>query len=411
MSADPALVPEPIRPLAVTRLSLTDFRCYRRLRLELGADPVVLTGPNGAGKTNLLEALSFLVPGRGLRRAKLAEIDWRQANSDDDARWAVAATVLTSTGAFEIGTAHEPPTPRAADASAVDDGGNETGDGRRVVRIDGRPSRGQAGLAQLVSMVWLTPDMDRLFLEGGSARRRFLDRLVYGFEPDHAGRVAAYEHALRERMRLLRADSAPVDPSWLAALEDRMAREGVAIAVARRNFADRLSRAAELAEGPFPRPILRVEGVLEDWLSGGPALLAEDRLREALSSSRAQDAETGRVSVGPHRSDLVAIHAAKAQAAALCSTGEQKALLLSIILAYARLKILDSGVPPILLLDEVIAHLDAVRRAALFESLLALGAQAWLTGTDEALFEPLGGAAQFFRVSNATIEPVRERIV
>jgi DNA replication and repair protein RecF len=317
----------------------------------------------------------------------------------------VAATVLTSTSAFEIGTAHEPAAPRAADAGVPDDGGSEAGDGRRIVRIDGRSSRGQAGLARLVSMMWLTPDMDRLFLEGGSARRRFLDRLVYGFDPDHAGRVGAYEHALRERARLLRTESAPVDQSWLAALEDRLAREGVAIAVARRHLADRLTRAAMLSEGPFPRPLVRVEGILERWLDEGPALLAEDRLRAALASSRALDAESGRTSVGPHRSDLAVTHVEKAQAAAQCSTGEQKALLLSIILAYARLKVLDTGVPPLLLLDEVIAHLDATRRAALFEALLTLGAQTWLTGTDEALFSPLGGTAQFFRVVDAAVAP------
>lgn len=412
MSSDAALAPEPVRPLAVTRLALTDFRCYRRLRLEMRAEPVVMTGPNGAGKTNLLEALSFLVPGRGLRRARLGEIDWRdESSSDGAAHWAVAATVLTATGAFEIGTAHEPGTARIGEASTPDDSGNEMGDGRRIVRIDGRPSRGQAALARLVSMMWLTPDMDRLFLEGGSARRRFLDRLVYGFEPDHAGRVAAYEHALRERMRLLRGEAGSADRSWLTVLEDRMAREGVAIAVARRHFADRLTRAAALSEGPFPCPRLRIEGMLEAWLDEGPALLVEDRLRDALAVHRAQDAETGRASIGPHRSDLAVTHVGKGQAAAQCSTGEQKALLLGIVLAYARLKILDSGTPPILLLDEVIAHLDAVRRTALFEALLALGAQAWLTGTDEALFAPLCGAAQFFHVNDAAIAPVRERIM
>jgi DNA replication and repair protein RecF len=413
MSADPALAPEPVRPLAVTRLALTDFRCYRRLRLEAGAEPIVLTGPNGAGKTNLLEALSFLIPGRGLRRARLGEIDRRDDSLDSGPHWAVAATVLTPAGAFEIGTAHEPAAVRTINADVSDSGASESGearDGRRIVRIDGRPSRGQASLARLVSMLWLTPDMDRLFLEGGSARRRFLDRLVYGFDPDHAGRVAAYDHAMRERTRLLRTESVPADQSWLTALEDRMAREGVAIAVVRRHLADRLTRAATLLDGPFPRPLVGVEGILENWLDGGPALLAEDRLRAALRSSRALDAGSGRASVGPHRSDLIVVHAEKAQAAAQCSTGEQKALLLSIILACARLKILDTGAPPVLLLDEVIAHLDATRRAALFGALVALGAQTWLTGTDEALFSPLSGTARFFRVVDAVVEPAGERM-
>jgi DNA replication and repair protein RecF len=202
----------------------------------------------------------------------------------------------------------------------------------------------------------------------------------------------------------------PADQSWLTALEDRMAREGVAIAVVRRHLADRLTRAATLLDGPFPRPLVGVEGILENWLDGGPALLAEDRLRAALRSSRALDAGSGRASVGPHRSDLIVVHAEKAQAAAQCSTGEQKALLLSIILACARLKILDTGAPPVLLLDEVIAHLDATRRAALFGALVALGAQTWLTGTDEALFSPLSGTARFFRVVDAVVEPAGERM-
>jgi DNA replication and repair protein RecF len=412
MPADPALAPEPVRPLAVTRLALTDFRCYRWLRLELGPEPIVLTGPNGAGKTNMLEALSFLVPGRGLRRAGLAEIDRRDASLESRSPWGVAATVSTSTGAFEIGTAHEPPAPRPAGSDTSDDGGGEAAegrDGRRIVRIDGRASRGQAGLARLVSMIWLTPEMDRLFLEGGSPRRRFLDRLVFGFDSDHASRVGAYEHALRERTRLLRTGSASADQSWLTALEDRMAREGVAIAVARRHLADRLTRVAQSSEGPFPKPSITIEGTVERWLDGGPALLAEDRMRAALADSRSGDAESGRTAVGPHRSDLVVVHVAKARLAAQCSTGEQKALLLSIVLAYARLKILDTGAPPIVLLDEVIAHLDAARRSALFEALLALGAQTWLSGTDEALFAPLSGAAQFFRVSDAVVAPARER--
>lgn len=394
MIADPALAPFPSGPMAVTRLSLAEFRCYPRLRLDLDARPVVLTGANGAGKTNLLEALSFLAPGRGLRRARLAEVG--RLGADPATPWAVAATLATPDGPTEIGTAHEPP------SGPVSSHG-EARDGKRAVQIDGKPSRGQAQLARLVSVVWLTPDMDRLFADGASARRRFLDRLVYGFDPEHARRVSTYDHAMRERVRVLRAPGPPPDEVWLAALEDRMAREGVAISVARRMLADRLGRAIALADGPFPKAGLRVAGTVEAWLDEGPALAAEDRLRAALAASRAHDAASGGAAAGPHRGDLEVRHLERDRPAGLCSTGEQKALLLSIVLANARLRALERGAPPILLLDEVAAHLDADRRAALYADLLALGAQAWLTGTDASLFEPLASRAQFFRVADATV--------
>lgn len=394
MIADPALAPALSGPMAVTRLSLAEFRCYPRLRLDLDARPVVLTGANGAGKTNLLEALSFLAPGRGLRRARLAEVG--RLGADATAPWVVAAVLTTPEGPTEIGTAHEPPTgPVSADGEARD--------GKRAVQVDGKPSRGQAQLAKLVSVVWLTPDMDRLFAEGASARRRFLDRLVYGFDPEHARRVSTYEHAMRERTRVLRTPGAPADPSWLVALEDRMAREGVAIAVARRLLAERLGRAIALADGPFPKAGLRAVGAVETWLDEGPALAAEDRLRAAIAAARAHDTAAGGAASGPHRSDLEVRHLGRDRPAAMCSTGEQKALLLSIVLANARLRALERGAPPILLLDEVAAHLDADRRAALYADLIALGAQAWLTGTDAALFAPLAGKAQFFRVADATV--------
>lgn len=394
MIADPALAPHAAGPMAVTRLSLAEFRCYPRLRLELDPRPVVLTGANGAGKTNLLEAISFLAPGRGLRRARLGEIG--RMGADVTAPWAVAAVLATPEGPAEIGTAHEPP------AGPVS-GEGEARDGKRAVKVDGKPARGQSQLARLVSIIWLTPDMDRLFMDGASARRRFLDRLVYGFDPEHARRVSTYEHAMRERARVLRTPGAPADPSWLAALEERMAREGVAVAVARRHLAERLGRAIALADGPFPKAGLQVTGVVEAWLDEGPALAAEDRLRAVLAASRGHDAASGGAAAGPHRSDLETRHLGRDRAAALCSTGEQKALLLSIVLANARLRALERGAPPILLLDEVAAHLDADRRAALYADLLALNAQAWMTGTDVSLFAPLLGKAQFFRVADATV--------
>ncbi|HEX6977796.1 MAG TPA: DNA replication/repair protein RecF [Alphaproteobacteria bacterium] len=370
---------------AVTRLTLSDFRCYARLRLDIGREPVVLTGPNGAGKTNLLEALSFLAPGRGLRRAKLAEPDRRAADGTSCGPWAVAAMLETSLGMRSVGTGRE------------GDGGE-----RRSVRIDGTAAH-QKDLSAILSVVWLAPDMDRLFLEGPSARRRFLDRLVFGFDPEHAGRVAAYEHCLRERSRLLAEGSA--DPAWLDALEDGMARHGIAIAAARATVAARLDRAAAEGIGPFPSAAIALTGDVHDWLAEMPALAAEERLRAALAGARSADAQLGGASAGPHRADLAVRFAAKDRPAAECSTGEQKALLLSIILAVARELIVERGQPPLLLLDEVVAHLDGARRAALFDEIAALGAQAWLTGTDDELFAGLRGRAQFFRVLDATLTP------
>ncbi len=368
---------------AVTRLTLTDFRCYARLRVDVAREPVVLTGPNGAGKTNLLEALSYLAPGKGLRRARLAEPD-RRVGDEPAGRWAVAATVESGTGTCAVGTGREAETER------------------RSVRIDGA-TRSQKDLSALLNVVWLTPEMDRLFMEGPSARRRFLDRLVFGFDPEHAGRVAAYEHCLRERARLL-ADGGG-DPAWLDVLEDGMARNGIAVAAARAVTAARLDRAASEGIGPFPAARLAMAGDLDLWLAAEPALAVEDRLRQALKNGRAHDAQAGGAIAGPHRGDLAVRFAPKDRPAAECSTGEQKALLLSIVIAVTREMIHERGEPPVLLLDEVVAHLDGARRAALFDELAALGVQAWLTGTDDELFAGLRGRAQFFRVLDATLTP------
>jgi DNA replication and repair protein RecF len=370
---------------AVTRLTLTDFRSYARLRVDAAAAPVVLTGPNGAGKTNLLEALSFLAPGKGLRRAKLAEPD-RRAGGVDAGRWAVAAAVENRTGTHNVGTGRE------ADATTE----------RRSVRIDGA-NASQKDLSALLSVVWVTPEMDRLFMEGPSARRRFLDRLVFGFDPEHAGRVAAYEHVMRERARLLAEGS--TDAAWLDALEDGMARHGIAVAVARAQTVARLDHAAGQGVGPFPAAQASMSGELDQWLAEMPALAVEDRLRETLRMARAHDAQAGGAIAGPHRADLAVRFVAKDRPAHECSTGEQKALLLSIILGVARELCGERGEPPVLLLDEVVAHLDGARRAALFDELAALGVQAWLTGTDDELFAGLRGRAQFFRVLDATLTP------
>jgi DNA replication and repair protein RecF len=381
--------------VGVTRLVLTDFRNYRSARLDLGPGPVVVTGPNGAGKTNLLEAVSFLSPGRGLRHARLGEIDRRDvglqptgvsrgATEPGAGGWAVAATVETRRGAVRIGT-----------------GRDAAGGERRVIRIDGEPARGQAVLGERLGVLWLTPQMDRLFVEGPAGRRRFLDRLVLGLDPAHATRVAGYEQALRERSRLLR--DGPGDPAWLAALEEVMAQQGVAVAAGRRDAIERLDRMCAAADGPFPRARLNLVGTIEDWLGTMPALEAEERFKAALVQNRAGDALAGGAALGPHRSDLGVVHGEKGIAAESASTGEQKALLIAILLAHAALQRASRGEPPLLLLDEVAAHLDATRRAALFEALAGLESQAWISGTDAALFAALRPAARFLSVSDGAL--------
>ncbi len=377
--------------LAVRQVRLTDFRNYRQLRLDCGPEPVVLVGDNGAGKTNLLEALSFLAPGRGLRRARLDEICRRPRSEDPAATgWAVAALVDVPEGRVAIGTGLET--------------GREGALPRRVVRIDGRPAPSQTALGRHVAAVWLTPQLDRLFLDGASERRRFLDRLVTALHPEHAGDVAAYENALRQRARLLGEGNR--DPHWFSALEDTMARHGVALAAARADTVQRLDAAARLGVGPFPRASLAMTGEVDGWVATMPALDAEDRLRGELAASRLRDAEAGTTCHGPHRSDLAVRHLDLDLPAAEGSTGQQKAVLVSIALAHARLVALSRGRPPLLLLDEIAAHLDQERRAALFDEVVALGVQSWMTGTDADLFKPLRDRAQILRVTGGSIAAI-----
>lgn len=368
-----------LKTIAAERLTLSDFRCYSALRLDLDARIAVLHGPNGAGKTNLLEALSFLSPGRGLRRARLGSVT-RHGTRDG---WSVAARFSTANGELTIGT------------------GIEAEETRRSVRIDGKNVSGPAALAERLGVQWLTPQMDRLFLEGPGPRRRFLDRLVYGSDPGHARRVSDYEKSMRERSRLLREGGA--DPVWLNALEAEMAANGVAIAAARRHAVGLLEGAIADSSGAFPRAELRTTGTVERWLETIPAVDAEAKLAEALRDGRRRDAESGGATEGPHRSDLEVRHAATGATAETCSTGEQKALLITIVLANTRLEAARRGTPPLLLLDEVAAHLDQARRSALFEEILNLGAQTWLTGTDRNLFDYLHGRAQFMAVHEATV--------
>lgn len=378
---------------AVLSLSLRDFRNYAELHLRLSGRPVVLTGPNGAGKTNILEALSFLSPGRGLRRAKLSEVS---RNATSSCRWAAHAELSSSVGLVAIGTG-------LAEAAGEDESSE-----RRIVRINGEPASSANGLSEYLDVVWLTPQMDRLFVDGLSTRRRFMDRLVYGLDGGHARQVAAYERATRERNRLLKqgqGKSAGADPAWLAALESQMAEHGVAVAAARREGLARLEAGMALATGPFPRARLAAQGLVEGWLADMPALAAEEKFRGLLAARRGIDREAGLATEGPHRSDMAVWHADRDQPAAQCSTGEQKALLIAITLANARLIRARGNMAPLMLLDEVSAHLDGKRRAALYEELLAIGGQVWLTGTDEDLFADLGGRAEFFTVADGVVTP------
>ncbi len=347
----------------------------------------MLAGSNGAGKTNLLDAISLLSPGRGLRGAKLSEHTRRAPNRPDATMWAVAATVERGGETYEIGT-------------GLTQG--PAGGERRQVRLNGAAAQSSADLADVVQMLWLTPAMDRLFIEGTSGRRRFLDRLVLGFDPSHARTSLRYETAMRERARLLKFG--PRDPAWLDGLEAEMAEAGTAVTCARIETIERLN--AALAErrsaGAFPSALLSLAGdthalVSERGRSGAKAVLGDQ-----LKATRVRDAESGRTGAGPHLSDLAVRHVQKRADARECSTGEQKALLISIVLADAwELARTRDGLSPVLLLDEIAAHLDAIRRAALFEEIVALGAQAWMTGTDLPLFAGLGDRAEHFTVSES----------
>jgi len=373
---------------AISRLRLTNFRNYAQLSLSLKAPVVIVGGPNGSGKTNLLEAISFLSPGRGLRRARLRDVQKEDSLEEPNERWAIGATVCGPIGYTKI-------------SSSL--GKTNKGTDCRLIRHDGASAK-PAELAQLLGIQWLTPQLDRLFMDGPSSRRRFLDRLVLGLHPDHGRRVRAYGRNLQERARIQREGS--VDPAWLSAIETRMAADGVAVAAARKETLANLKKILSETPGQFPRPELVVEGRIEAWLEKLPAIEVEGRFAEILKKNRRRDFETKSTELGPHRSDLIVHHADKKQAASKCSTGEQKALLISIILANARAQAQRRGAAPVLLLDEVAAHLDQKRRHALFDEIQMLGGQAWLSGTDRDLFAPLIEKAQFISVNdgNAFIE-------
>lgn len=374
---------------AVTRLQLSNFRSYAAAEVVTSGRPVVLAGPNGAGKTNMLEAISLLAPGRGLRGATLAE-HTRKGPAAGENLWAVSAGVRRGTEDYEIGT-------------GLNAGTSGT---TRQVRLNGAPALSSADLSELIQMVWLTPAMDRLFIESASGRRRFLDRLTLGFAPVHGKTSLRYEQAMRERARLLKYG--PRDPGWLGGLELQMAEHGIAIVAARTSAIGRLNEAlaARRDAGAFPSALLSLEGDVDGMIAEhGDA--APDAFRERLERGRVRDAESGRTGFGPHLSDLAVRHVSKRSDARDCSTGEQKALLISTVLAHAReLSHIGEGLPPILLLDEIVAHLDTIRRAALFEEILALGAQAWMTGTELSMFAPLSGHADIFDVADSRLSRI-----
>ncbi len=376
------LYDHPVTATALSRLTLNDFRSYERADLLLDGRSVFLVGPNGAGKTNLLEAISLFTPGRGLRGSSLSDVGRRQPGEAQGRAWTVAAVVSASGDDTQLGTGVE-----LAGAS------------RRTVRIAGEtlpPGR----LADHLRQVWLTPAQDRLFLEGASDRRRFFDRLVFAAIPRHAAHAQAYERAQRERMRLLMDEGVP-DTAWLDALEARLAEAGALMAEARATTMVALQSEIDgRGERPFPQAKISLTGDWEQMSAAGAEIAdIEAKLARALADARSRDAAAGRALTGPHRGDLAVIHAEKDRPAAECSTGEQKALILNLVLAQsARLSRAESAPSPILLLDEVAAHLDRNRRAALFDEIEALGLQAFLTGTDEHLFEDLKGRAQGVRV-------------
>ncbi len=369
--------------LSIERLSLTCFRNYRDLCLTPDAQVIVLTGHNGSGKTNLLEAVSLLAPGRGLRRAALGDLQHRSEELD----WAVAAALMYDGDELRIGTGRDA---RAADETE-----------RRLIHIDGKATTSQAALSEYMAMVWLTPDMDRLLADGATVRRKFLDRLATQIEPPHAGRLLRYEKAMRQRLRLL--TEGPRDAVWLAALEDEMAQSSVALAASRRHLVADLNRMISLRDSAFPHALLSLTGFAETALDDKPALLVEDDLRAALAVRRSDDTASGQTNLGAMRAELLVHHIERDCPAHLCSTGEQKALMICTLLAFARLLCEGRGIRPLLLLDDIVAHLDDKRRDALCEEILDIGGQCWLTGTDEEAFAPLSSTARFGHVENGRV--------
>jgi len=373
---------------SILRLTLKNFRTYRAASLTVDRALVVLTGPNGAGKTNLLEAISFLTPGRGLRRATVEEV----AFAEGDGSWAVSAQVEGALGLATLGTGIEAPT--GEDATPA-----------RKFRIDREPATSAADFADHVRLVWLVPAMDGLFVGPASERRRFLDRLVLAVDGAHMSRVNALERSLRSRNRLL--EEASPDAHWLDAVEHQTAELAVAVAAARAETMGRLAAALTPNKdpaSPFPWAAIALEGEIENAIGTRPASEIEDGYRAALRETRARDAAAGRTLSGPHLTDLLVTHGPKTIPAAVASTGEQKALLIGLVLAHAGLVGEMTGLSPVLLLDEVAAHLDPMRRAALYADLQRLGVQVWMSGADPAIFADIADEAAWFDVTPGHVE-------
>ena len=376
--------------IAIRRLTLSNFRSYHAASLTISGNLIVLTGPNGAGKTNLIEAVSFLVPGRGLRRATLDEV----AFSEGDGAWAVSAEVEGILGLATLGTGIE--------ATAGEDSARS-----RQCRIDREPASSAAAFADHLRAIWLTPAMDQLFMGPGSERRRFLDRLVLAVDAEHTGRVNALERALRSRNRLL--EEARPDSHWLEAIEHETAELAVSVAAMRAETVRRLQGAlAARQDDAFPSAEIALDGWIERLVLDHPAIEIEDRYRAVLRDNRGRDAAAGRTLDGPHLTDLAVMFPLKNIPAAEASTGEQKALLIGLVLAHAGLIAEMTGFAPVLLLDEVVAHLDPERRAALYDALDRLGAQVWMTGADPAAFTDIASRADVFAVGPGTVAPTRE---
>jgi DNA replication and repair protein RecF len=379
----------------IGKLTLTDFRNYRSATLTPRPDPAVLLGANGAGKTNCLEAISLLTAGRGLRSLPFSEL----ARSGGTGGWAVAAKVFAGAEEIEIGTGVQIPPGAILGVRAP-----------RIVKIDGTQAKGSGALAR-IRMVWLTPAMDSLFVGAASERRRFIDRLVLSLEPAYAGAAAAYDRAMRQRNKALEAFS---PPQLLDSIEVQMAGAASEIAAMRQraiqSLASEIARERDSApDSAFPWARLSLEGHLEEQAGRMPASEIRESYVRLLAQSRDRDRAAARTLIGPHRSDLEVTHGPKDTPAKMCSTGEQKALLVGLALAQARLvKEVSGGVSPLILLDEIAAHLDAERRAALFSSIARLNAQVWMTGTDSSTFAPLRdvSASQFFLVSNGAFSPL-----
>ncbi len=355
-------------PNHITRLTLQQFRNHAEYVLEPRSPMIALVGSNGAGKTNILEAISLLSPGKGLRNASYREM-LSQRGAEQATEWVVAAEVAKQGDSIPLGTRF------------ISSAGE-----KRELRAEGEALKHQAQLTQYLTLVWLTPAMSHLFNEGGTARRKFLDRLVYGFDTEHASRVHAHDYHVRERNRLL-SDMARPDHVWLDTLEQKVAESAVAIAVARRDALAHLSTMLGISGGAFPAAQAEIRGFAENLLAEDQsAVMVEEAMREALALKRGDDKRSGRTSLGAHRSEFIVWYAEKEREAAECSTGEQKALLFSLVLAHARARRHWQGTAPILLLDEVVAHLDEGRRAALFDELQTVGAQVFMTGTDATDF-------------------------